>query len=424
MEQSDENKSPMYILEFDDLLPVNYEQQGDQWLDVLSKEIQARVEGANGHGVSYKQASSDFRYPHYEFVVNGMQGNMGVPMDIPTLKIVPVTQNGTRALLVALAATRPVTENDKKIWADSIAIAVEKLGEESPVFEWSAALGQANDPTTQKYSLKKRFTLHGIILRSGGGQYMDSIPSKPPGFTSSSFNLSWPIIVEGKSTGYDWMVAGRQAGVDVYKIAALLSLAWNSTWYLLDGPRPVPHGTLRIPTRNALGQQFPRLLQQRRLKVMPTWTDKAWTIINDDDAISDAVSAYYQGLLLEEKHPSFALMAFITSVEIIGRKIIGKRCPCCGGKPSSNLAFRRGVDEVISDTRKAKEFHLLYDSRSNTAHEGKLHASEDTLGHFPFPSFFRQDSKATFVFTDLRKVKMLSRKLLLQALRNKVKFGS
>ena len=423
MDQSDENKPPMYILEFEELLPVDYEQLGDQWLDVLGKEIQAKVEGANGHGTSFKQASSDFRYPHYEFEVNGMQGNMGVPMDIPTLKIVPVTQNGTKALLVALAATRPITENDKKIWADSIDNAVEKLGEENPMFEWSAALGQANDPTTQKYSLKEKFTLHGLTLRSGGRQYMDSVPSKPPSFMTSSFNLSWPVIVEGKSTGYDWMVAGRQAGVDVYKTAALLSLAWNSTWYLLDGPRPVPHGTLRIPTKNAFGQQSPHLLQQRKQKVMPKWTDRAWTIINDD-AISDAVSAYYQGLLLEDKHPSFALIAFITSVEIIGKKIIGKKCSCCGGRPSPNQAFRKGVDEVISDTRKAKEFYQLYESRSDTAHEGKLHASEDTLGHFPFPSLFKQDSKATFVFTDLYKVKMLSRKLLLRSLRNKVKFGS
>lgn len=53
--------NPLNIVEpFDDFLAVDYEQQGDQWLQALSKAIQQKVSGASGYGMSGKQASSDF----------------------------------------------------------------------------------------------------------------------------------------------------------------------------------------------------------------------------------------------------------------------------------------------------------------------------------------------------------------------------
>lgn len=411
---------------FDDFLAVDYKQQGDQWLQALSQAIQQRLPGANGYGMSGKQASSDFHYRHFELVINTMQGNMSVPADTPSLKIVPLTQqDGSKALYVALAAARPITDDDKQLWTECIGEAVAVLNQANPEFEWSAALGQANDHTHQKYSLRKRFTTNGVSMRSGGRQFTDyRRQNSTPDFNAMSPSLSWPVIIEGKSTGHDWMVASRQAGIDTRKAAIILSLAWNSTWYLLQRAIPTPSDGLKIPDNNFFGRRMPNLPHPRKAKVVPTWANSAWTIMDSDAEIESATTAYYQGLMLEELHPSFALVAFITSVEIIGKKIAGKKCPCCGKDTNSNQAFQAGVNAVVNDRRKAKELYRLYKNRSGTAHDGELHANEEILGYLSFPSAFVADSKSMFVFTDLQKVKALGRKLLIEALKGRLHYGA
>src|SRR5688572_30194687 len=105
---------PLNIVEpFDNFLAVDYEQQGDQWLQALRKAIEQRLIGANGYGMSGKRASSDFPYPHVELVINTVQSNTSVPADTPSLKMVPLTQqDGSKALYVALASIRPITDDD------------------------------------------------------------------------------------------------------------------------------------------------------------------------------------------------------------------------------------------------------------------------------------------------------------------------
>jgi hypothetical protein len=422
----DSTSTPNIVEPFDDLLAVDYEQQGDQWLQELSKAIQQKIPGANGYGMSGKQASSDFHYPHLDLVINTKQGNTSVPADTPSLKIVPLTQqDGSKALYVALAANRPITDDDKRVWVESMNEAVAKLNEDNPEFGWAAVLGQANDPTTQKYSLRKQFTINGVTIRSGRKQFTDCYrPSSTPDFNSLSTSLSWPIVIEGKSKGYDWSVASRQAGMDTRKVAVLLSLAWNSTWYLLQRPTPSAPGALKIPDNNLFGRKMPNIPHPRKVKAIPAWAHKALAAIDSDTDIESATTAYYQGLMLEELHPSFALIAFIASVEIIGKKIVGKKCACCGKRTRPNEAFRTGVDTVVKDKRKAKELHLLYEDRSGTAHDGELHANEEILGYLSFPSVFMPDSKSSFVFTDLLKVKAVSRKLLTEALKGKLRYSS
>lgn len=338
----------------------------------------------------------------------------------------PLTQqDDSKALYVALAATRPITDNDKQIWTDSINEAVAELNKANPDFEWAAALGQTNDHTTQKYSLRKQVTLGDVTVRSGGKQFTDHHrPSATPDFNSFSFSLSYPVVIEGKSKGHDWSVASRQAGIDTRKVAIILSLAWNSTWYLLQRPTPTAPNTLKIPDNNAFGRKMPNIPHPRKPRVVPVWANKAWVAMDADTEIEAATTAYYQGLMLEELHPSFALVAFITSVEIMGKKIAGKKCAYCGERTKPTAAFRTGVNAVVKDKRKAKELHLLYKDRSETAHDGELHANEEVLGYLSFPSAFMPDSKSMFVFTDLLKVKAVSRKLLVEALKGKLKYNS
>lgn len=410
---------------FDNFLAVDYEQQGDRWINALSKAVQQKLTGTNGYSMSSRQASSEFHYRHFELVINTVHGSTSVPADTPTLKIVPLTQqDGSKALYVALAATRSITDTDKQIWTDSINEAVAELNKTNTDFEWAAALGQTSGHTTQKYSLRKRFTLGSVTLRSGGKRFIDNHrPSATPDFNSYSFSLSYPVVIEGKSKGYDWAVASRQAGTDTRKVAIILSLAWNSTWYLLQRPKSIALGALKIPDNKMFGRKIPSFPHPHKPRVIPVWADKAWAAIDADAELEAATTAYYQGLILEELHPSFALVAFITSIEIMGKKIAGKKCACCGVNTKPNAAFRTGVNAVVKDSRKAEELHLLYKVRNGTAHDGELHANEEVLGYLSFPTIFVPDDKSIFIFTDLLKIKATSRELLICALKGKLKYN-
>jgi hypothetical protein len=422
----DPKHSISYMFEpFEGLLALDYEQQGDQWLDALQKALQQRLADMNGYGLRYEPASADFRYPHYRLTLNGMEGTAGVSLDVPSLAIVPVkTKDETVGLYVALLSKREITDHDKEVWSTSIVEALDKLGEESEEFEWAAAIGQTSERFMRgRYSLKQRVTINGVALRSGRQQYISRVHAYMPSFTNFSLDLSWPIVVEGKSKGYDWPVASRLAVKDLHKTVALISLAWNSKWRLIEAPRPMKPGELKILYGDTTLAKH-KLPYPKTAKTVPKWVHVGWQKVDADEILCDALNAYYQGLLLTEEHPSFALIAFISVVEIIGKKIVGEKCACCGTKTGSNQRFRAGIDAVVADKQKAKELYIFYRSRSGTAHEGKLHGNEDLLGSGFFPNFFRKDNKAFFADVDLRKIRAVSRKLLIKAFKGQVKFSA
>lgn len=406
---------------FDDFLPVDYEKQADQWLELLIKAIKKEIENVGGYGLSHKQASADFRYPHFELKINGMNNAV---IDTPLLKIVPVKPSEqSTALYVALAAEREITNKDRSTWSKAIASAVDKLSEESPEYSWIAVLGQANDPTTKKYVLRGKSNVNGITVRSGGQQHIHHTESSQPRFMSSSFNVSWPVVVQGKSKGYNWFVASNQAGLDTYRIALLLSLAWDSTWYLLHTPQPSDDGKIKIPKSSRADIMNHRLPHPKHYKRFPKWTEKAWEVLDEDMSIRNASGAYYQGILMTDKYPSYALIALISSIEAIGKKIIGEKCSCCNKSTGYNQRFRAGVDEVVSDRKKAKEIYRLYESRSGTAHDGQLHGDEDALGSLHFPSMFAPSQSDMFIIRDLQLLRSVSRKLIIKALQGRIKYA-
>lgn len=423
----------MYIVElFSDFLPVDYEHQGDQWLDLLSEEIKQRIAGVNGYSVTPKQASADFRYPHLELKLMGTQvirpnENVAVDIDTPSLKIVPVKPDAdseSTALYVVLSSEREITAADKEAWKSALEAAVERLGEANPAFEWGAALGQANDLNQAQYAIRQARALGGVVVRSGRQQHVQYLEGVPPSFMSGSFSVSWPIVVEGTSSGYNWLVASRQAGLDTHRVAMLVSLAWGSTWYLLSAPQPAERGALKIPPANNLMPGLsPRLPHAKRYKRLPKWLTLAWKILDEDESLRRATNAYYEGLLMEKKHASYALIALVSSIETVGRKIIGDKCSCCGNRTTFGQRFRAGIDEVVKDKQKAKELYKLYDSRSGTAHDGMLHADENVMGSIHFPSLFGTAGSDVFILKDLRTIKGVARRLMTKALKGKIKYA-
>ncbi len=55
---------------------------------------------------------------------------------------------------------------------------------------------------------------------------------------------------------------------------------------------------------------------------MPDWIGSAWDAAATKQLASDALSAYYEGLLLKDDHPSVALLASVAAIEAVGQTLL------------------------------------------------------------------------------------------------------
>jgi hypothetical protein len=121
----------------------------------------------------------------------------------------------------------------------------------------------------------------------------------------------------------------------------------------------------------------------REMVTFPEWADKAWEALQSQPPLGIALHAYHQGLDLMEAFPSYALLAFVGAIEGIGAMSEPLRrcecCPNCSIKIGSARRFRRTLQLVLS-RKEANELSDVYEYRSQTAHEGRLHGDELSRG--------------------------------------------
>jgi len=407
---------------FGNSFPINYEKEADQWLGNLQQYIVKFATGIAGYGMTTQQASRLFPYPHWEYTPNGVDGQGA---SLPKLKMVPVTgADGSKGLYFFAASNTALIEEQLEILRKAITGAKEDLSKENPKFQWAAIIGQVNSFGVS-IALGRRSSISNLKLRSGGGQHFSSQSSPTVSLYGSSFSISFPIVVEGVSSGYNWLVATRQASQEVNKIAALLSVAWGTTIKLLHSPQLSEPDKLKLPLVGNGGLQpvsMPKAKGFRaKRRTVPSWVEQAYLGLPSDSRLDNALNAHYQGLLMEATHPSFAMIAFVASIEVLGRTIIGDKCSCCGKWTGNKERFTTGLRAVVKSQSEVKRLAEAYSSRSDTAHEGVLHANETSLGSIVFPSMFSSDAKDLFAYTDLRQIKDANRALLMLALKGRLK---
>jgi hypothetical protein len=131
---------------------------------------------------------------------------------------------------------------------------------------------------------------------------------------------------------------------------------------------------------------------------------------------------HQEGLRLEYEHPSFALIAFIASIETIGGKLFDvSRCERCGAVLGSTDRFRKTLRIVLSE-EEAKVLDKAYTPRSKTAHAGVLHGMETVFGFVNIEIFdmIAGTGPRSFAFSVVRKMRQASRKLLEKILREEI----
>jgi hypothetical protein len=117
-------------------------------------------------------------------------------------------------------------------------------------------------------------------------------------------------------------------------------------------------------------------------EILPEWISRAWSLFDGDPKIWGAALAWNEGLLLQARHPSFALFAYVSAIEGLSHSKIAQ------GR--LNLSIRRKMKpgervktmlrlELDSDNAE-RIINTIYKSRNQTAHEASLHGFESSLG--------------------------------------------
>lgn len=399
-------------------LDVNWQDEGDEWMHHLWTALGEEVE-LTGHGISPQDPFPEFPARHLVLVPTSARLTS-------RLRLIPLQRRG---ILAVITGTDSETADPTQVepWLSAIEKASSRIGQRHRVFRWAAIIGERPNQAAQHRALASEATVDSLHLRPADHYLTEYFESwHQPSLHAASMFYSCPVIVEGETRGYSWPVALKAATRSVHRLAALLSLAWAGSWTLRHTPTPLEQdGRLDAPRQIWWHSQIAddhEPVGEFEREPAPDWLDQAWQVLDGDPAIEDALLVHHEGLILhEEGHASFAMVAFVSSIEAIGA-MLGelRRCNECGTMIGSAERFRRALALVVPDEDRRKSLaRAAYGQRSTTAHAGRLHGGEVAPGTFVHPSFFSKDEVMEFTM-QLYAIRDASRDLLLRVLRDRV----
>lgn len=233
-------------------------------------------------------------------------------------------------------------------------------------------------------------------------------------------SVFWPIIVEGRSTQIDWPEVDREAARALHRLASLVSLGWAEPLQVRIGPQVSTSLPPKFPddwmAPNDSGFGFNPQVGLRDEQPLPGWLEGAWSILKTNDPKGDiaaALSLWHEGVLLQPEHPSFALVAFVASVEQMGKLLEPM-------KRGHAARFWNALLRAVSQSEFAALKTIdVYGLRSEIAHGSRVHGLETIYGAVvPPPGWatVSPDPISTFVHRTVPRMAKAARALLLEKL--------
>jgi hypothetical protein len=336
------------------------------------------------------------------------------------LALVPAT-DGFHAY--ARFETGSVDSLQIELWTNSITEAVVRLNQPHPTHEWSAYIGPVGEQMSGTQRIVQGFRVAGLTANPATSEYIDVVRQQIPSLAAgcgAGADLSFPVKVDGNSQGYDWHAALELVNRDLNRLCAILSVAFNANWMIRHAPNlKVFFGEFSLPAArfDILGRYSNSDLPLEDLTA-PSWLEEAWQRLDQDEALATSLHAYHQGLGLEETVPSFALVAYVGSIESLGSILDSpKPCETCQNVPGAARRFRNALKLVLSPKDAQALYKQVYPDRSKTAHEGRLHGGEITGEARYITQIFTHSTSDEFCNQVVRRVRQTNRMLLRHFLR-------
>ena len=272
-------------------------------------------------------------------------------------------------------------------WTAAIDYATTTLSIQHPSFNWWATIGPKTNGN-QLCSLGVKVEVGPLRLKELEWACYER---EPAGLLSQHKRLWLPVLVEGVSHGYSWASASMDAHRSLRRLCALLSLETEWYWRLYDDAKMGGSERLLRPTApmgliEACTSEQEKELRSRKVNIDTVRMIAAWEHIESDSRVETAVHAFYEGAALREDHPSFALVAYASAIESVGKILFEEEspetCKVCGKtkfNPSRQL-FKKALELVEPADRAQRMTKKVYGWRSGTAHSGRTYGFESTFG--------------------------------------------
>jgi hypothetical protein len=323
-----------------------------------------------------------------------------------------VTVEDRRVLIVGVGAEDEVQVTP---WVQAVIAASARMTEQHPTYEWVAVIGPTPNDHEPGMGLAEPATVGPLKLRPGGVRHDEYVHSSTPSFGTRGVYWSWPVVVEGGASGYNWWAANEAAIRGLNRLCALVSVSCGRPWTVRQAPMQGDAAQITIPEYSPWEKHpgTPDDNVSRTEVSLAAWVGIAWEVVAREPLANDALSAYYEGILIKDEHPSVALLAFVAAVEAVGEKLVAlERCMCCKMVKGSGERFRKALRLVVSDEEATALKKKAYGPRSATVHRAQLHGREAVRGAVHLANFFGIEPPYRFEIDTVRQLERASRQLV------------
>ncbi len=316
------------------------------------------------------------------------------------------------------ASELPNSEHDLEPWLTALDTAVKRLAEDEPEFNWWAAIGSREAMISDVPKVVESATLGNITIESAKNPYTEGLDGlENPHMSGANIVSSFPLVVRGRSRGYNWDAALDRATRDLNTICALLSVELDCHWRIRSQPHIDEGRAIELPSwgygLSDSEHHIPVLGSMREVRI-PSWFERAFALVGEDEILYAAIHSHREGLALVDEHPSLSLICFISAIEGIGAKFEDlQKCEYCNSHTGAGRRFRKALKTVYSN-KQMKDLVTAYELRSQTAHAGILHGNETHMGsvRIPFTMFAGRPPSMDFRFNTLWSMRDASKRVL------------
>jgi hypothetical protein len=406
------DQAPSWIAEpFGNPLDVDLSVEGAQWQHHLStalSDLIAYGSFAGSRRVMALPGGESFEYVEYEARDSGLRSKLWV-----------VVNNHS----VLIAGDGPEDDAQVTPWVQAVGTAKARMAEQHPVFRWAGLVGPTPSDQYPGMGLTEPATVGPLELRPGGVRHVEYVRPSTPSLSGVTTFQSWPVIVEGTASGYNWWPAHEAAVRDLNRLCALMTASFGRAWTVRQSPEMVEGdgAQIVIPEHGPFEQHHDTTDLAHDDVALPNWLGGAWDMAVSDQLAADALNAYYEGMLLKDIHPSIALLAFVSAIEAVGEtRLPTERCKCCKQVTKNAERFRQALMLVVSEEDATALKKMAYGPRSKTVHAAKLHGREAVRGSPSRGSFFGIEPSYWFEIATVRQLERASQQLVQRLLRGEI----
>lgn len=308
------------------------------------------------------------------------------------------------------------------LWQAAVDGALARIGQRTPQ-AWGAFLAQHPAALPfMAFGIRDEVDL-GTIKVTHAGTIATPFLTQV-GQVMASEHRSALLRIDGVTDCWAWHGDGEASALRVLRrLVAAISLAWDSPWYLRDGPTEHTDATWHGAPGPVSGSLYrwtdeAEPLGAPRATDLPSWVGAVVdrSQYHEDRDLERALLMHHEGLLTARDHPSLALLAFVAVIESLAARTSPLvRCETCRSFTGSTARFKRAVSAVL-EPYEAAQVADAYDRRSRTVHDARLHGREHFAGGWGGMSLYEPDDAFVFEMSTLLLTQKASRAVLWQAL--------